>query len=208
MLDDVTRVKRLPVAMPVAASNRRLGRRKDAQAESVVQEAQLAQWMTEAFARCRPEGVFGSLAIVDNDGHKVTLSDASVIENDGVARLLAKCQLRANGGHRQPRVLAAWVNQAMAAGDGAKAVVADAVGSETVEAAMDVLQSYAGTTLRRRGWQLSSKRFSVGYGGWDLSAQALFFSWLPLTDMGLRLTPSAIIEPEKTITAIAGIRSS
>jgi hypothetical protein len=36
----------------------------------------------------------------------------------------------------------------------------------------------------------------------------LFFSWLPLTDMGLRLTPSAIIEPEKTITAIAGIRSS
>ena len=92
MLDDVTRVKRLPVAMPVAASNRRLGRRKDAQAESVVQEAQLAQWMTEAFARCRPEGVFGSLAIVDNDGHKVTLSDASVIENDGVARLVAKCQ--------------------------------------------------------------------------------------------------------------------
>ncbi|NLE55855.1 MAG: hypothetical protein GX617_13030 [Lentisphaerae bacterium] len=208
MLDDVTRVKRLPVAMPVAASNRRLGRRKDAQAESVVQEAQLAQWMTEAFARCRPEGVFGSLAIVDNDGHMVTLSDASVIENDGVARLLAKCQHAWLAVATIGPELVAWVNQAMAAGDGAKAVVADAVGSETVEAAMDVLQSYAGTTLRRRGWQLSSKRFSVGYGGWDLSAQALFFSWLPLTDMGLRLTPSAIIEPEKTITAIAGIRSS
>jgi len=194
--------------MPVAAINWRLGRRKGVQAVSAVQEAQLAQWMAEAFAQCRPEGVFGSLAIVDNDGHKVTLSDASVIENDGVARLLAQCQYAWLAATTIGPELVALVNQAMAAGDGAKAVVADAVGSETVEAAMDVLQSYAGTTLRRRGWQLSGKRFSVGYGGWDLSAQRLFFSWLPLTDMGLRLTPSAIIEPEKTITAIAGIRSS
>lgn len=208
MLDDVTRMRRLPVAMPVAAINRRLGRRKDAQAVSAVQEAQLAQWMAEAFARCRPEGVFGCLAIVDNDGHKVTLSDASVIENDAVARLLAGCQYAWLAASTIGSELPVWVNQAIAAGNGAKAVVADAVGSETVEAAMDVLQSYAGTTFRRRGRQLSGKRFSVGYGGWDLSAQAMFFAWLPLADMGLRLTASAIIEPEKTITAIAGIRSS
>ncbi|MDD4539632.1 MAG: hypothetical protein GX617_11290 [Lentisphaerae bacterium] len=208
MLDDVTRMRRLPVAMPVAAINRRLGRRKDAQVVSAVQEAQLTQWMAEAFVQCRPVGVFGCLAIVDNDGHKVTLSDASVIENDGVARLLAQCQYAWLAASTIGPELVALVNQALAAGDGAKAVVADAVGSETVEAAMDVLQNYAGTTLRRRGWQLSSKRFSVGYGGWALSAQAQFFAWLPLADMGLRLTPSAIIEPEKTITAIAGIRSS
>lgn len=208
MLDDMTRMRRLPVAMPLAAINRRLGRSKDAQAVSAVQEAQLARWMSEAFAHCRPEGVFGCLAIVDNDGHKVTLSDASVIVSDGVARLLAKCQYAWLATATIGPALVALVNQAMAVGDGAKAVVADAVGSETVEAAMDVLQSYAVTALRRRGWQLSSKRFSVGYGGWDLSAQALFFAWLPLADMGLQLTSSAIIEPEKTITAIAGIRSS
>jgi hypothetical protein len=208
MLEDVTRIKRLPVAMPMAAIQRRLGRSKKAAAAPATQEAQLSQWMSEAFARCRPVGVFGCLAIVDNDGHKVTLSDASVIENDAVARLLAQCHHAWLAAASIGAALAALVNQAIADGQGAKAVVADAVGSEIVEAAMDTLQDLARIELRRRGWHLAEKRFSVGYGGWELTAQARFFAWLPLTEMGLRLTPSAMIEPEKTITALAGIRSS
>lgn len=84
-------------------------------------------------------------------------------------------------------------------------VIIDALGSEMVEAAADWLHKYLGQGLLRMGQKCSRLRYSPGYGDFELSSQASFFKLLKLEKLGLTLSESYLISPEKSITAIIGI---
>ena len=89
--------------------------------------------------------------------------------------------------------------------DPATGVIYDAVGSEMVEEALNVYQAKLTTTLRREGKILAQPRYSPGYGDCAIHAQDVFFKHLPMTELGVTLTPAYIMRPEKSITAFAGI---
>jgi hypothetical protein len=89
--------------------------------------------------------------------------------------------------------------------DPATGVIYDAVGSELVEEALNIYQNKLRITLRREGKNLSTARFSPGYGDCDITVQDIFFKVLPMAQLGVTLTPTYIMRPEKTITAFAGI---
>jgi len=54
---------------------------------------------------------------------------------------------------------------------------------------------------------LTRMRFSPGYGDLSLENQKLFFKALELEKMGMKLTESLMMFPEKSVTAIAGVEN-
>ncbi len=89
-------------------------------------------------------------------------------------------------------------------GDVLKGYVYDVVGSEIVESAADLMQDELEKELAGSGQKITN-RFSPGYCGWDVSEQHKLFSFLPYNFCGIRLTPSALMDPVKSISGLIGI---
>ena len=53
---------------------------------------------------------------------------------------------------------------------------------------------------------MSKKRFSPGYGDFDLANQRIFYSLLHLEQFDIRLTESCMLVPEKSVIAMTGVR--
>jgi hypothetical protein len=94
--------------------------------------------------------------------------------------------------------------QAMKAGDLLEGYIYDVVGSEIVEAAADLMQTELEKSMASDGKKITN-RFSPGYCGWDVSGQKKLFQLLPGTYCGIRLTDSALMDPEKSISGMIGI---
>ena len=97
------------------------------------------------------------------------------------------------------------IRQDTAADNLTRAVVLDATASEMVDAALDWMESLFGRELRRESRQLTKSRFSCGYGDLALENQRLFYDLLEMKQLGVELTETLILVPEKTVTAVAGI---
>jgi hypothetical protein len=104
-------------------------------------------------------------------------------------------------------------SSALNAGDATEALLLDAIGSAAVEAAADSLGSLvarmggteSGGVDDRRGpaggrGSGPACRISPGYGGWPLTAQEAIFARLPRKAVGVRLLPSMLMTPRKSVT--------
>lgn len=99
----------------------------------------------------------------------------------------------------------AQISTAMKNAEGLKAIVLDAYASEYVDGALDVLVDRKNESLRRTGQKLTKHRFSAGYGDLDIKYQRVFFDLLEMHTLGVRLNESFLMEPEKSVIAIAGV---
>jgi cobalamin-dependent methionine synthase I len=86
-----------------------------------------------------------------------------------------------------------------------RAVVLDAAASEAVDAALDWMMGYLQQSLRREGKALMNTRYSAGYGDLALENQRMIHRILELERLGVGLTESCILVPEKSVTAMTGI---
>jgi hypothetical protein len=93
---------------------------------------------------------------------------------------------------------------AMKSGDLLEGYIYDVVGSEIAEAAADLMQAELEKSLALAEMKMTN-RFSPGYCGWDVSEQHKLFQLLPGTWCGIRLTSSALMDPEKSVSGIIGI---
>lgn len=87
-----------------------------------------------------------------------------------------------------------------------RGVVLDATASEVVDAALSWITAYFNQVLLRQGRVVTRKRFSAGYGDLALATQRELYRLLQLERIGVELTESCILIPEKSVSAIAGIR--
>ncbi len=94
--------------------------------------------------------------------------------------------------------------KAMKDRDFLKGYIYDVVGSEIVEAAADLLQEDLGRKMSASGIKITN-RYSPGYCGWDVTEQHKLFQLVPENFCGIRLTPSALMDPVKSISGIIGI---
>ncbi len=161
--------------------------------------------MKRGFDLCRPAGMWLRLDISERSENSVLLEDGYELKGKSASGLLAMS--------RSVIIMAATVGQgivdlaseAMSLGDGADALIYDAVGSETADGAMDWLNRFLGNEVRRRGERLTSMRFSPGYGDLSLENQVYFYEKLDMSRLGVRLSDKYIFSPEKTVTAIVGV---
>lgn len=86
-----------------------------------------------------------------------------------------------------------------------RSVVYDATASEVVDGCFDWIQKYMQQTLRPENRQLLAKRISCGYADFSLSNQKIFFQLLQLDTLGITLTESFMLVPEKSASAVTGI---
>lgn len=79
------------------------------------------------------------------------------------------------------------------------ALILDALGSEAAEEV--AIQSDRILAEKARKMNLwPSKRFSPGYGKWDIKEQQFIFRMLPAADIGVRLTESCMMVPRKSVS--------
>jgi hypothetical protein len=97
-----------------------------------------------------------------------------------------------------------WSRAAMKERDFLRGYVYDVVGSEIVEAAGDLMQSDLARDILGTGEKITN-RFSPGYCGWDVAEQHNLFKLIPENYCGIHLTPSALMDPVKSISGFIGI---
>ncbi len=79
------------------------------------------------------------------------------------------------------------------------AMLLDAFGSAAAEAAADALNGRICVWANGQGLH-PAPRISPGYGRWDVKAQADLLRLLPAGDVGVRLTPSLMLVPHKSVS--------
>jgi len=163
--------------------------------------------INKGFAICEAKGVWTRSDIVARSDESLTFANGIIINSRSIVDLLSNSHAAVFFSATAGSAIVEISAESFKNGDGASAVIYDAVGSETAEAAVDWINAYISRELNRRGESLTSMRFSPGYGDFLLENQKHFFELLRLEDFGVKLTERYIFIPEKTVTAIAGIET-
>ena len=94
--------------------------------------------------------------------------------------------------------------KAMQERDLLRGYIFDVIGSEIVEVATDLMQNELEKTVISSGRKITN-RYSPGYCGWDVAEQHKLFQLIPDNSCGIRLTPSALMDPVKSVSGFIGI---
>lgn len=97
-------------------------------------------------------------------------------------------------------------NQLNEQGDIMEAYILDAIGSLTVENAMDKIQEQLRIEMQQQGLKISN-RYSPGYCNWPLSDQTMLFDLIGPNPTGITLSDSCLMTPRKSVSGIIGIGS-
>jgi hypothetical protein len=90
------------------------------------------------------------------------------------------------------------------AGDLGRSLILNAYGSAAAEAAADAANRLIREAVEGEGLRCS-RRFSPGYGGWDVSEQRWIVKVLDGERLGVALTEGCMMEPRKSITFAVNI---
>ncbi len=207
-MTDVTFFEKISVPLPKERVFRRLGFKQGVTGLSPEEAKKLEFGMDEALAHIHLRGAAKRIAVSEKGPDGLKLADGVELAGRKLAALLKNSEeVLLMGATAGPEIMAA-IGRLSNAGDLAKAVVFDAVASEVVDSALDWIVTYYNNVLRREGRHLTSRRYSAGYADFVLENQAIFFRELELEKLGVRLTESFILVPEKSVTAIAGIEKT
>jgi len=94
--------------------------------------------------------------------------------------------------------------KAMKDGDLLTGYIYDAIGSEVVESAVDLMQENLQQEMNSAGKKITN-RYSPGYCGWDVVEQQKLFHLMPGNFCGVTLNDSSLMNPEKSVSGFIGI---
>jgi len=196
----------ITLEMPVEHIYSRLGYARGKTKVTKSQEEELIRFFREAQEFLKLQGASARLAVIAKDAEKVTLENNIVFKSISLAQLLRDCDevffLGATAGMK----IHEFIRDNSKEGDMTKAVVFDAVASECVDKALDWMMEYFYAQLRRENKAFTRFRFSAGYADFSLENQRIFFDTLQLARFGVRLTATSMFVPEKTVTALVGVK--
>lgn len=194
------------VEPPVRRIYTRLGYRSNKTRLSSRQQNMLDGCISEGLSLLNIKGAAVRVKITELKGNDLFLAEGSHIRSKGLAKLLMGCSealiMAATGGPEiVEKIRELSVNEGMT-----NAVVFDAFASETVDAALDWIVSFFRYELKRENLEITKRRFSAGYGDLTLDNQEMIYNILRMDKLGVHLTESYLMKPEKTVTALAGIK--
>ncbi len=91
-------------------------------------------------------------------------------------------------------------------GDIMEAFILDAIGSLTVEKAMDKIQESLKFSVESQELKISN-RYSPGYCNWPLTDQKPLFDLIGQKPIGIELSDSCLMTPRKSVSGLIGIGS-
>jgi len=96
------------------------------------------------------------------------------------------------------------VSKLFSQGEYPRALALDAVGTVAVEDFSRRVRKLARQEVKEQGFK-TSKHFSPGYGGWEVSQQDITFKSIPADNIGVRLTKGYMMLPQKSLSWAIGI---
>ena len=198
---------RITIPAPLRDIYRRLGYKKGVTHLEARQRDELDAWIRDAGLLMHLKGVFRRFPVVERDVSKTLLPEDVVFESRDLASFLDGCNEIALIAATTGEDIIGEIQKAAAGHQLTRGVVFDAVASETVDAALNWITAYLRQVLRRENKAPRRGRFSAGYGDFMLQNQKRFFELLELQRLGVRINESFILIPEKSVTAVVGIRS-
>jgi hypothetical protein len=185
----------------------RLGYRKHITELSTKDKKETDRLIQEASSLISIKGAFLRLSVHRNDGETIFLTEGPTFVSRKLAAFLRHCPevilMAATAGQDIMDAIRTKTTQ----DNLAAAVVYDATASEMVDAGLDWIMHYVNQQLRREGKTLLPRRFSAGYADFHLQHQKAIHEALQMSCLGIGITPEFILIPEKSVTAISGIRS-
>ncbi len=198
-------LERIPVNPPYPKIYARLGFKKKTTELTSRQKEETDISVAEALSYIALRGVWRRESIVENDGSKTEMTGDLSFVSSQLAKYLRDCQETVLLGATAGNMIMDKIKEKTAQGNLSAAVVYDATASEMTDAALDWLIDYLAVQLRRENKKLLPRRFSAGYGDFELSNQKMICEKLQMDKIEVSITPSFILLPEKSVTAIAGI---
>ncbi len=171
------------------------------------QKEEIEKYIGDASSLIHLKGAGLRIPIVEIKGARIILPDGGEFESRQLARFLANCSEIVLIGATAGREIMNAIEEDASGANVTRGIVLDAAASEIVDAALDWIMDYFNQSLRRDSRRLLGKRYSAGYGDLFLEAQKTMYRLLQLDKIGVEITESCILVPEKSVTAITGIRS-
>ena len=204
-MDSVIFLEKISIDPPREKIYQRLGYKKKTTVISASRLKETELYINEATAFISLKGAFLRLKINHNDGEKIILSGDLTFHSNKLSVFLRDCKEAVLMGATAGNIIMDSIKKKSSQDDLAAAVVYDAAASEMTDAALDWIMDYTNRILRREGKYLLPRRFSAGYADFDMENQKTIYETLQMKNIGVTITPSFILIPEKSVTAISGI---
>ncbi len=205
MFNSLTILDKIILDPPATQIYSRLGFKKKITDLSSSRQKETDCYIREAAALIALRGVFYPIPILKNDGRTTGLAGGLSFESKKLASFLDGCRDAVLIGATAGASIMEAIREKTAMDQMTAAVVYDAAASEMADAALDWIMGYINRQLRRDGRCLLPRRFSAGYADFKLENQSSIFEMLQMEKIGVTLTPSFLLLPEKSLTAICGI---
>ena len=158
-----------------------------------------------AVSICECRGVYRFLDIEEKSDREIVLSGGIVFESVSLAKLLKNSSKAVMMATTVGAEITVETNMLIGKNRASEAIIVDAAASEIADEVMNKINLLCANLAKKEGFKLTKMRFSPGFGDLGVENQKLFFKTLELEKMGLKLTESYMIVPEKSVTAIAGV---
>ncbi len=156
----------------------------------------------------RLQGAALRVAIQDHQRDKTVLANDIVFKSIALADYLKDSTEILLLGATAGQPVHEEIRRAAAHDDLTRSVVFDAVASVAVDGALSWIMDYFYAQLRRENKAFGHHRFSCGYADFDLENQRALYQVLQLEKFGVKLAASFMFVPEKTVTAVVGIKNA
>jgi hypothetical protein len=197
------------ISIPVPSKNiyRRLGFVKGVTDVPTSQQEEIERYIGHASSLIHLKGAGLRMPITEIKGARIILPDGAEFESRQLAKFLAKCGEIVLMGATTGREIMNAIEEDATGANVTRGIVLDAAASEIVDASLDWIMDYFNQTIRRENRRLLGKRYSAGYGDLFLETQKVIYGLLQLDRIGIEITESCMLIPEKSVTAITGIRA-
>jgi hypothetical protein len=197
------------ISIPVPRKNiyRRLGFVKGVTDIPAAQQEEIERYIGHASSLIHLKGAGLRMPITEIKDARILLPDGAEFESRQLARLLANCSEIVLMGATAGREIMDAIEKDATGANVTRAIVLDAAASEIVDASLDWIMDYFNQSLRRENRKLLGKRYSAGYGDLFLETQKAMYRLLQLDRIGIEITESSILIPEKSVTAITVINA-
>lgn len=198
----------ITVHLPGDKVYRRMGYIRGVTACSKNRQKEIDEAIDEAVSLCRLKGSAVRLLIKENTDGRILLASDKVFISKDLCKMLDDCGevliMGATAGSNITDAVSRFSRQE----DLSRAVVYDAVASEMVDAALQWIMDYFNRQLSRERKHCLKRRFSAGYGDFVLENQKIIYDLLELDRLNISLSPGYMLIPEKSVTAITGIKTA
>ena len=197
------------ISIPLPRKNiyRRLGFAKGVTNVPASQQEEIEKYIGDASSLVHLKGAGLRIPITEIKDATIILSDGAEFESRQLVKLLTGCNEMVLMGATTGREIMDAIEADTTGANVTRGIVLDAAASEIVDAALNWIMDYFNQSVRRENRRLLGKRYSAGYGDLCLETQKAMYRLLHLDRIGIEITESSILIPEKSVTAITGIKA-